>query len=46
MEPLETPEGLRARAAEDLIVAEYLREKDDELTTSIVSICSNMSRKV
>lgn len=35
MEPLETPEGLRARAAEDLIVAEYLREKDDELTTPI-----------
>ena len=35
MGPLETPEGLRARAAEDLLVAEYLKEKDDELTTSI-----------
>ena len=35
MGPLETPEGLRARAAEDLLVAEYLKEKDDELITSI-----------
>ena len=35
MGPLETPEGLRARAAEDLLVAEYLRERNDELTTPI-----------
>ena len=35
MEPLETPEGLRARADEDYLVAQYLRERDDELITPI-----------
>lgn len=35
MEPHETPEGLRARAAEDLRVAQIVKENDDELVTII-----------
>ena len=35
MDPLETPEGLRARVAEDFIVAQMIMDRNNEYTTTV-----------